>query len=277
MKTISEFKSHNGRQLVVRHASKTTRCDMTFALFLPPGEGPFPVVWYLSGLTCSHANVMEKGEYRRIASELGIAVICPDTSPRGDTIPDSSPDDWQFGQGAGFYLDATTHPYAQNYQMYSYLVKELPQLVFATYPLELTRQGIFGHSMGGHGAMVLALRNPEIYRSCSAFAPITQPSTADWSQRAFREYLGSDKSNWREWDSVCLIEDGARIDSLLVDQGDADDFLDDGLRPQLLAKACTDANIELTLRMQHGYDHSYFFISSFMSDHMRWHAAKLSN
>jgi S-formylglutathione hydrolase len=161
--------------------------------------------------------------------------------------------------------------------MYSYLVKELPQLVFATYPLELTRQGIFGHSMGGHGAMVLALRNPEIYRSCSAFAPITQPSTADWSQRAFREYLGSDKSNWREWDSVCLIEDGARIDSLLVDQGDADDFLDDGLRPQLLAEACTDANIELTLRMQPGYDHSYFFISSFMSDHMRWHAAKLSN
>lgn len=276
MKIISEVKSHNGRQLVIRHASSTTRCKMTFALFLPPGEGPFPVVWYLSGLTCSHANVMEKGEYRRIASELGVAIVCPDTSPRGNTIPDSTPDDWQFGQGAGFYIDATTPSYVQNYQMYSYVMKELPELLFAAYPLAPNRQGIFGHSMGGHGAMVLALRNPGVFKSCSAFAPITQPSTAAWSQRAFREYLGSDESSWREWDSVCLIEDGARIDSLLVDQGDADAFLNDGLRPQLLAKACADAHINLTLRMQPGYDHSYYFISSFMPEHIRWHAARLA-
>jgi len=275
MDVIAENKSHGGRQLVIRHAATTTQCDMTFALFLPPGEGPFPVLWYLSGLTCSHANVMEKGEYRQIAAELGVAVICPDTSPRGDHVPGGDPADWQFGQGAGFYVDATEAAYRDHFQMHSYIMHELPELVFAHYPLDSARQGIFGHSMGGHGAMVLALRNPGVFKSCSAFAPITQPSTAGWSQRAFSEYLGPDKAAWRAWDTVCLIEDGARVEALLVDQGDADAFLEEGLRPQLLAQACTDAGIDLTLRMQPGYDHSYFFISSFMADHLRWHARYL--
>ena len=275
MEVIAENKSHGGRQLVIRHPAASTQCAMTFALFLPPGEGPFPVLWYLSGLTCSHANVMEKGEYRRVAAALGIAVICPDTSPRGEDVPGADPADWQFGQGAGFYVNATEAPYSQHYQMHDYIMRELPELVFNAYPLDRTRQSIFGHSMGGHGAIVAALRNPGVFKSCSAFAPITHPSTADWTQRAFSEYLGSDTAAWRAWDSVCLIEDGARIDELLVDQGAADAFLEDGLRPQLLAKACADADINLTLQMQSGYDHSYFFISSFMEAHVRWHAARL--
>lgn len=275
MEVLSNNKSFGGQQLVIRHASKKTGCDMTFALFLPPGDGPFPVLWYLSGLTCSHANVMEKGEYRRVAAELGVAIVCPDTSPRGETVAGADPSDWQMGQGAGFYVDATQEPYAAHYQMYSYVTEELPELLFAQYPLDSQRQGIFGHSMGGHGALVCALRNPERYKSCSAFAPIVQPSTADWSKRALSEYLGADESVWRAYDSVALIEDGARFPELLVDQGEADGFLDSGLRPWLLADACTAAGIDLTLRMQPGYDHSYFFISSFMEDHLRWHAQRL--
>ena len=275
MEVLSTNKSFGGEQLVIRHAAKSTGCDMTFALFLPPGEGPFPVVWYLSGLTCSHANVMEKGEYRRVAAELGVAVVCPDTSPRGEDIAGFDPSDWQMGQGAGFYVDATQQPYAANYQMYSYVTEELPQLLFAEYPLDASRQSVFGHSMGGHGALVCALRNPERYKSCSAFAPIVQPSTADWSKRALGEYLGADEASWRAYDSVALIEDGARFPEFLVDQGEADGFLNDGLRPWLLVDACKEAGIDLTLRMQPGYDHSYFFISSFMEDHLRWHAERL--
>lgn len=276
MEVLSENRSFAGRQLVIRHPSTSTRCDMTFALFLPEGEGPFPVIWYLSGLTCSHANVMEKGEYRRIAAELGIAVVCPDTSPRGENIAGFDPSDWQLGQGAGFYVDATEPPYADNYQMYTYVTSELSELLFANYPLDAQRQSIFGHSMGGHGALICALKNPGRYRSCSAFAPIVQPSTADWSKRALGEYLGVEPASWRAWDTLALIEDGARIDELLVDQGDADSFLNDGLRPWLLADACREAGIDLTLRMQPGYDHSYFFISTFMEDHLRWHAERLS-
>jgi len=275
MELLSENKSFGGRQLVIRHASKSTGCEMTFALFLPEGEGPFPVCWYLSGLTCSHANVMEKGEYRRVAAELGIAVVCPDTSPRGEQIPGFDPSDWQMGQGAGFYVDATEEPYADNYQMYTYVTSELPQLLFAEYPLDAERQSIFGHSMGGHDALVCALRNPDRYKSCSAFAPIVQPSTADWSKRALKEYLGADEATWRAYDSVALIEDGARFPEFLVDQGGADGFLDDGLRPWLLEDACNQAGINLTLRMQPGYDHSYFFISTFMEEHLRWHAKRL--
>ena len=275
MEIVSENKSFGGRQLVIRHPAASTQCDMTFALFIPPGEGPFPVLWYLSGLTCSHANVMEKGEYRRVAAELGIAIICPDTSPRGEDIPGYDPSDWQMGQGAGFYVDATEAPFANNYQMHRYVMEELPQLVFDEFPLDKTRQSVFGHSMGGHGAMICALRNPGVFKSCSAFAPITQPSTADWSRRALTEYLGSDESKWREWDTVSLIEDGSSIGELLVDQGDADSFLNEGLRPWLLEEACEKAGIKLELRMQPGYDHSYFFISSFMEDHIRWHAERL--
>ena len=275
METVSTALSHGGVQGVYRHQSDTTGCEMTFAVFMPPeGKGPVPVLWYLSGLTCSHANVMEKGEYRRMAAELGIAVVCPDTSPRGDNVPDEV-DNWQFGSGAGFYLDATAAPYARHYQMYSYILGELPELVAENFAIDMSRQGVFGHSMGGHGALIMALRNPERFRSCSAFAPIVNPMTADWSATAFGKYLGDDMAGWRAYDAVALIEDGHRVSNLLVDQGDADNFLDNGLRPWLLETACQNANINLTLRMQAGYDHSYFFISTFMDDHLRWHAARL--
>jgi S-formylglutathione hydrolase len=248
---------------------------MTFAVFMPPdSDGPVPVLWYLSGLTCSHANVMEKGEYRRLAAELGIAIICPDTSPRGDDVPDEA-DNWQFGSGASFYLDATQSPYARHYQMYSYILGELSELVAANFAVDMSRQGIFGHSMGGHGALIMALKNPERFKSCSAFAPIVNPMTADWSSTAFGKYLGDDTAGWRAYDAVALIEDGHEFSDLLVDQGEADSFLDNGLRPWLLDAACQKADIELTLRMQAGYDHSYFFISTFMDDHLRWHAARL--
>ena len=275
METVSTALSHGGVQGVYRHQSETTGCEMTFAVFMPPeSKGPVPVLWYLSGLTCSHANVMEKGEYRRMAAELGIAVVCPDTSPRGDNVPDEA-DNWQFGSGAGFYLDATAAPYARHYQMYSYILGELPELVAANFAIDMSRQGVFGHSMGGHGALIMALRNPERFKSCSAFAPIVNPMTADWSATAFSKYLGDDMAGWRVYDAVALIEDGHQVSDLLVDQGDADSFLDSGLRPWLLETACQNANINLTLRMQAGYDHSYFFISTFMDDHLRWHAERL--
>ena len=275
METISTALSHGGVQGVYRHQSETTDCEMTFAVFMPPeSKGPVPILWYLSGLTCSHVNVMEKGEYRRMAAELGIAVVCPDTSPRGDNVPDEA-DNWQFGSGAGFYLDATAAPYARHYQMYSYILGELPELVAENFAIDMSRQGIFGHSMGGHGALIMALRNPERFKSCSAFAPIVNPMTADWSATAFSKYLGDDMAGWRAYDAVALIEDGHQVSDLLVDQGEADSFLDSGLRPWLLETACQNANINLTLRMQAGYDHSYFFISTFMDDHLRWHAERL--
>ena len=276
METISKAKAFGGTQGVYRHKSDACQCDMTFALFLPPQaeQGPVPVLWYLSGLTCTHQNVMDKGEYRRLAAELGIAILCPDTSPRGDDVPDE-PDNWQFGKGAGFYLDATEAPFAKNYKMYSYITEELTKLVAQEFPLDMSRQAITGHSMGGHGAITIALKNPERFKSVSAFAPIAQPSTAGWSKPAFEKYLGNDQSAWRAYDTTALIEDGHRIENLLVDQGTSDSFLDDGLRPWLLQEACTKAGIPLTLNMQEGYDHSYYFISTFMDEHLRWHAARL--
>ncbi|GAB1580628.1 S-formylglutathione hydrolase [Phyllobacterium phragmitis] len=276
LETISTAKSHEGTQGVYRHRSEACACDMTFALFLPPqaAEGPVPVLWYLSGLTCTHQNVMDKGEYRRAAAELGLAIVCPDTSPRGEGIPDEK-DNWQFGGGAGFYLDATQAPYAANYRMATYIAEELPALVAQNFPVDLTRQGIFGHSMGGHGAITLALKHPGRFRSVSAFAPIVQPSTAGWSRPALEKYLGPDEKAWRAYDSTLLIEDGHRVPELLVDQGTADGFLDEGLRPWLLEEACRKAGIPLTLNMREGYDHSYFFISTFMADHLRWHAERL--
>jgi S-formylglutathione hydrolase len=276
MKTVSTSKSHGGVQGVYSHASEVCACDMTFAVFVPPqaAKGPVPVLWYLSGLTCTHANVMDKGEYRRLAAELGLIVVCPDTSPRGESVPDEK-DNWQFGSGAGFYLDATEAPYAKNYRMYSYITEELPALIAANFPADMERQGIFGHSMGGHGAITIALKNPGRYRSCTAFAPIAQPSMAGWSRPALEKYLGADEAAWRAYDATLLIADGRRFPELLVDQGTADSFLEEGLRPQLLEKACRDAGMELTLRMQDGYDHSYNFISTFMDDHLRWHADRL--
>jgi S-formylglutathione hydrolase len=276
MKTVSTARSHGGVQGVYSHPSQACACDMTFAVFVPPQakDGPCPVLWYLSGLTCTHQNVMDKGEYRRLAAELGLIVICPDTSPRGETVPDEK-DNWQFGSGAGFYVDATEPPFDRNYRMYSYLTEELPALIAENFPADMSRQSIFGHSMGGHGALTFALRNPDRFRSCSAFAPIVEPSTADWSKSAFGKYLGSDQAAWRGYDACALVADGARFSEFLIDQGTADGFLDDGLRPWLFEEACKAAGIPLTLRMQEGYDHSYFFISTFMEDHLRWHAARL--
>ena len=276
MKTISTAKSQGGVQGVYSHQSEACDCEMTFAVFVPPQakNGPCPVVWYLSGLTCTHQNVMDKGEYRRMAAEAGLIIVCPDTSPRGEGIPDEK-DNWQFGCGAGFYLDATQQPYEKNYRMYSYITEELPALIGANFPADMSRQAIFGHSMGGHGALTIALRNSERFKSCSAFAPIVHPMDAGWSKPAFEKYLGTDKASWRAYDACALIEDGNRFPEFLVDQGKADGFLDDGLRPWLLEAACKTAGIPLTLRMREGYDHSYFFISTFMDDHLRWHAERL--
>jgi S-formylglutathione hydrolase len=276
MQTLSIAKSFEGTQGVYRHRSDACQCDMTFAVFVPPQakEGPVPLLWYLSGLTCTHQNVMDKGEYRRAAAELGVAIICPDTSPRGDAVPDEK-DNWQFGMGAGFYLDATEAPYSTNYRMSTYVAEELPALVAANFPVDMQRQSIFGHSMGGHGAITLALKNPGRFKSVSAFAPIARPMVAGWSRPAFEKYLGKDEAAWRAYDSVALIEDGHRVPELLVDQGKADGFLDDGLRPWLLEEACAKAGIPLELNMRDGYDHSYFFISTFMADHIAWHAKRL--
>ncbi|WP_448951213.1 S-formylglutathione hydrolase [Labrys neptuniae] len=276
MKTISTSRSHGGIQGVYSHASTACDCEMTFAVFVPPQAeaGPCPVVWYLSGLTCTHQNVMDKGEYRRLAAQLGLIVVCPDTSPRGEGVPDEK-DNWQFGLGAGFYVDAQQEPYTRNYRMYSYITEELPALIAEHFPADRTRQSIFGHSMGGHGALTIALKHPERYKSCSAFAPIVQPSTAGWSRPALEKYLGTDESAWRAYDTTALIADGHRFDAFLVDQGTADGFLKDGLRPWLLEEACSKAGIALTLRMQEGYDHSYNFISTFMDDHLTWHAERL--
>ena len=277
MNIISQNTAFGGMQGVFSHESEACRCEMTFAVFVPPQaiKEPCPVVWYLSGLTCTHANVMEKGEYRRLAAEFGLIIVCPDTSPRGNDVPDELTN-WQMGKGAGFYLDATEEPWAENYRMYTYITEELPALVSRQFRMDMSRQGIFGHSMGGHGAMTIALKNPDRFKSCSAFAPIVQPSTADWSAPAFEKYLAADKAAWRKYDACALVEDGARFPEFLIDQGKADGFLESGLRPWLFAEAIEGTGIGLTLRMHERYDHSYYFISSFMDDHLKWHAQRLA-
>ena len=251
---------------------------MTFSVFVPDGEGPFPVLWYLSGLTCTHANVTEKGEYRRACAEHGIIFIAPDTSPRGEGVPDDAEGAYDFGLGAGFYVDATQVPWSQHYRMRSYIEEELPQVIADNFPkADMTRQGITGHSMGGHGALTIGLRNPDAYKSISAFAPIVSPLNCPWGEKALGGYIGSDKSSWREYDACALIEDGARVPSMLIDQGMSDNFLEGQLKPELLETACEGTGIDLTLRRQDGYDHSYYFISTFMADHIAWHAERLKN
>jgi S-formylglutathione hydrolase len=275
--TLSTNKAHGGVQGVYRHASAETGTAMTFSAFVPPlaeAGAKLPVIWFLSGLTCTHANVTEKGEYRRACAELGLIFVAPDTSPRGPDVPDDEA--YDFGQGAGFYLDATEPPFATNYRMESYLTSELSDLIAANFPADMDRQGITGHSMGGHGALTLALRHPGRYRSVSAFAPIVAPSLVPWGEKALGRYLGPDRAAWRAHDAVALIEDGARVVSLLVDQGEADSFLAGQLRPELLEAACDAARIPLILRRQPGYDHSYYLISTFMHDHLHWHAQQLS-
>ena len=275
MEQVSSALAFGGTQGVYTHASKATGTDMTFAVFTPPGEGPFPVLWYLSGLTCTHQNVMDKGEYRRLAAELGLMVVCPDTSPRGEGVT-AHEDNWQLGCGAGFYVNATQPEYS-HFQMQSYILDELTDLIAESFPADMSRQGITGHSMGGHGALTFALKNADRFASCSAFAPIVNPSTADWSRGALTAYLGADESAWADYDAVRLIENGARFPEILIDQGEADSFLEDGLRPWLLGEAVKGTDMQVTVRMQPGYDHSYFFISTFMDDHLRWHAERLTS
>ena len=278
IEAVSEAKSHGGVQGVHRHASLATGTDMVFSVFVPEHEpgAKLPVLWYLSGLTCTHANVTEKGEYRAACAEAGIVFVAPDTSPRGKGVPDDTEGAWDFGLGAGFYVDATQEPWAANYRMWSYVAEELPALLADHFPVDMHRQGITGHSMGGHGALTFALRHPERFRSVSAFAPIVAPSQVPWGEKALSNYLGMDRSKWRKHDAVALIEDGARVQELLIDIGDADPFFERELKPELLERACADAGIPLTLRRQPGYDHSYYFISTFMADHVRWHAERLN-
>ncbi len=276
MEVISQNQSHGGRQLVVRHASAVTRADMTFSIFLPPQAEDgrkLPVVWYLSGLTCTHANVTDKGEYRAACASQGLIFVAPDTSPRGEGVADTQ--EYDFGQGAGFYVDATQEPWSAHFRMWSYVTDELPALVASEFPVDIDRQGITGHSMGGHGALTVALRNPQRFRSVSAFAPIVAPSQVSWGHKALGSYLGPERSGWRRHDAVALIEDGARVAELLVDIGTADPYLEDELRPDLLERACTDAGIALTLNRREGYDHSYHFVSTFMAEHLAWHAERL--
>jgi S-formylglutathione hydrolase len=278
LQTVSKNRSYGGTQGVYRHASSSTGTDMTFSVYVPDhreGTKLLPVVTYLSGLTCTHANVTEKGEFRSACAEHGLIFVAPDTSPRGEGVPGDPANSYDFGLGAGFYVDATEAPFARNYRMWSYVTDELPKLIAEQFPVDAKRQSIMGHSMGGHGALTCALRNPHRYRAASAFAPIVAPSQVPWGIKALGGYLGSNKDTWRAYDTVALIEDGAKFKDLLVDVGDADQFLTEQLRPELLKAACEKARIPLTLRRQPGYDHSYYFISTFMGDHLRWHAERL--
>jgi len=276
MEIVAENLSHGGRQLVVRHPSSATSTDMTFSIFLPPQAETgqkLPIVWYLSGLTCTHANVTDKGEYRAACAEHGLIFVAPDTSPRGEDVPNDEA--YDFGQGASFYVDATQQPWSKHFRMWSYVTEELPALLASECPVDMDRQAITGHSMGGHGALTVALSLPDRFRSVSAFAPIVAPGRMPWGEKALGGYLGGDRSAWRKHDAVALIEDGARVEEILVDVGTADPFIEKELRPELLEAACADAGIALMLRRQPGYDHSYYFISTFMAEHLRWHAERL--
>jgi len=277
LEIVSQNKSFGGTQFIYRHTSTETGTPMRFAAFIPPQaeKSKAPVLWFLSGLTCTEENFTVKAGAQRVAAELGLILIAPDTSPRGEGVPGDPAGSYDFGLGAGFYVDATQAPYAKNYRMRSYIETELPALVGAHLPADLGRQSITGHSMGGHGAITIALRNPGRFRSVSAFAPIASPINCPWGQKALGGYIGPDQAAWREYDSCALIEDGKRVPELLVDQGLADNFLAPQLKPDLLEAACAKANIKLTLRRQEGYDHSYYFISSFTEDHLRYHAAFL--
>ncbi len=278
---LSASRSFGGWLRRFRHRSAALDCDMVFAVYLPPQaeHGPVPVLYWLSGLTCTDENFMHKAGAQRLAAELGIALVAPDTSPRGSEVPGDPDGSWDFGHGAGFYVNATQAPYDRHYRMYDYVVSELPALVEARLPVS-SRRAISGHSMGGHGALVCALKNPGRYRSVSAFAPIAHPTRCPWGEKAFSRYLGDDRDAWQAWDACELIArlpDGVERLPLLVDQGDTDAFLAEQLRPADLEAACAAAGHPLTLRLQPGYDHSYYFIASFIDDHLRHHAAALAD
>ena len=278
LETIAQNRSFGGTQTIFRHQSQETGTPMRFAAYVPPQaeHGHVPVFWFLSGLTCTEENFTVKAGAQRVAAELGLIIIAPDTSPRGEGVPGDPANSYDFGLGAGFYVDATVAPYAANYRMQSYIETELPTVVAANLPADMDRQSISGHSMGGHGAITMALRNPGRFRAVSAFAPIASPINCPWGQKALSGYLGPDQAAWRAYDSTALIDDGHRIPALLVDQGLGDNFLVNQLKPELLEAACARAGISLTLRRQEGYDHSYYFIASFIEDHLRYHASALA-
>ncbi|MEH6557138.1 MAG: S-formylglutathione hydrolase [Oceanicoccus sp.] len=275
MQEMTGNKVFGGWQKRYTHQSQVLGCEMVFSVFLPPQaeHGPVPVLYWLSGLTCDDQNFVTKAGAQRYAAEYGVALVAPDTSPRGDDVPDD--DAWDFAKGAGFYLNATELPWSQHYRMYDYIVEELPELISQTQPVDIDRSGIFGHSMGGHGALTIALKNTDRYHSVSAFSPICAPMQCPWGEKAFSHYLGSDQSSWQNYDASALIAHTTRKLPLLIDQGDADDFLTGQLKPELLKAACDAYSHPLVLRMQPGYDHSYYFISSFIGDHIKHHADAL--
>lgn len=270
----SENRCFEGVQGVYSHTSQSLGCDMTFGLFVPPQAKlqEVPVLWYLSGLTCTHENAMTKAGAQRWAAEQGVAVVFPDTSPRGDHVADD--DAYDLGKGAGFYVNATQDPWASNYRMFDYIADELPALLFSEIPLLAEAQGITGHSMGGHGALTLAMARPEQYTSVSAFAPIANPTASDWGRKQLTAYLGEDESNWAAHDATLMMREKGHPGHILVDQGSADNFLD-LLKPEALSQAMAARRQAGTFRMQAGYDHSYFFVASFMEDHMAFHADAL--
>jgi S-formylglutathione hydrolase len=273
---VQEHRTQGGTLRYCRHDSAATGTAMKFSVFVPSGEGPFPVLYWLSGLTCTEDNFTTKAGAYAAAAAHGVMVVAPDTSPRGEGVADDPA--YDLGQGAGFYVDATEAPWAPHFRMESYVTQDLIAAVEGAFPADGARRGVFGHSMGGHGALTLALRHPDLYRSVSAFAPIVSPTRCDWGRKAFAAYLGGDEASWSEHDACRLIEAGAakgRFDDILVDQGGADNFLEGQLKPQLLEAACEAAGQKVTLRLQPGYDHSYFFIASFIADHIAWHAARL--
>ena len=274
METVSENRAFGGVQGVYRHRSEACDCDMTFAVYLPPAasDGPVPCLWYLSGLTCTHENAMTKAGAQAHAAEYGVALVFPDTSPRGEHVADA--EGYDLGQGAGFYVDATEEPWAPHFRMYSYVTDELQRLVTGGFPVDPERQGITGHSMGGHGAITLALSNPGLYRSLSAFSPISNPTRSDWGRKQLGAYLGSDESRWAAHDASLLLHSRGWDGDVLVDVGSADQFYE-LLRPAALSTALTETRTPHMMRVQPGYDHIYFFVSSFMDDHVAWHADRL--
>ena len=275
---LSQAKVAGGWHQQYQHPASTTACNMRFAIFLPPNASAankVPVLYWLSGLTCSDENFMQKAGAFKMAAQLGMAIVAPDTSPRGDEVPDAPDGAYDLGLGAGFYLNATQAPWQRHYQMYDYIVHELPTLIEAHFPVT-TQRAISGHSMGGLGALTIALKNPQRYTSVSAFSPICHPSNCPWGQKAFSHYLGEDKTSWLEYDAAALLKANKTELAILVDQGDADNFLAEQLNPQSLVDAAAISGSALTLRMQPGYDHSYFFIASFIDEHLAFHAKYLS-
>ena len=271
---LQQHRVHGGTLSYCRHASAATGTPMRFSVFVPQVDGPVPYLIWLSGLTCTEDNITTKAGAYAAAAKAGVAIVAPDTSPRGEGVADDPA--YDLGQGAGFYVDAVQAPWAPHFKKESYIVADMIAAVEGAFPLDPSRRGVFGHSMGGHGALTLTLRHPELFKAVSAFAPICSPTQCAWGQKAFAAYLGPDETAWREHDAALLIAAGrARVSEILVDQGTADNFLAEQLKPELLAAACETAGVALTLRMQEGYDHSYFFISSFVADHVAWHAERL--